>query len=57
LILLFVINSLFGLLPLHLHGPEYVGDWDKIPGEGPIYVGGMTRMEDGITIDKSIIFD
>jgi mannose-1-phosphate guanylyltransferase len=31
-------------------GLNVAADWDKIHVEGPIYVGGMTRIEDGATI-------
>ena len=31
-------------------GLNVAADWDKINVEGPIYVGGMTRIEDGATI-------
>ncbi|MEI6030127.1 MAG: NDP-sugar synthase [Synechococcaceae cyanobacterium ELA739] len=31
-------------------GLNVAADWDKITVEGPIYVGGMTRIEDGATI-------
>jgi mannose-1-phosphate guanylyltransferase len=31
-------------------GLNVAADWDKISVQGPIYVGGMTRIEDGATI-------
>jgi mannose-1-phosphate guanylyltransferase len=31
-------------------GLNVAANWDKINVEGPIYVGGMTRIEDGATI-------
>jgi mannose-1-phosphate guanylyltransferase len=31
-------------------GLNVAADWDKITVQGPIYVGGMTRIEDGATI-------
>jgi mannose-1-phosphate guanylyltransferase len=31
-------------------GLNVAADWDRITVEGPIYVGGMTRIEDGATI-------
>ncbi len=31
-------------------GINVAADWDKITVQGPIYVGGMTRIEDGATI-------
>ncbi|EDY39249.1 nucleotidyl transferase family protein [Cyanobium sp. PCC 7001] len=31
-------------------GLNVAADWDKIHVEGPIYVGGMTKIEDGVTI-------
>ena len=38
-------------------GLNVAANWEKVNITGPVYIGGMTRIEDGATIDNSIIFD
>ena len=38
-------------------GLNVAANWDSVDITGPVYIGGMTRIEDGATIDNSIIFD